>query len=109
MRSNGQRLTFHLTIENAHTYNLGYFLPMATVANPKQGKNTWKNVFSGGRKTQKNYERNILESNVSCEQKKLCSHALGGYCWTPYQVSGTIIQDGKELTPTHHLVWPRQS
>jgi hypothetical protein len=48
----------------------------------------------------------ILALDKSCEQKKLGPHALGEYCWTPYRVSGTIIQDGKELTPTHHLVWP---
>ena len=51
----------------------------------------------------------ILALDKSCEQKQLYSQALGEYCWTPHQVRGTIIQDGREISPTHYLIWSRQS
>lgn len=51
----------------------------------------------------------ILALDKSCEQKKLDSQKLGEYCRTPHQVRGTIIQDGKELTPDRPLVWSKQS
>jgi hypothetical protein len=94
----------------------GIFLAYGYGCQPQTWEEYMKKFIRWGKKNTEKLRENhpgkqlvILALNKSCEQKKLGSHKLGEYCWTPYQVSGTIIQDGEELTPAHHLVWSRQS
>lgn len=93
----------------------GIFLAYGYGCQPQTWEEYMKKFIQWGEKhTQKLQEKRpgkqliILALEKSCKQKKLGSHALGEYCWTPSQVRGTIIQDGKEITATHHLVWSRQ-